>query len=393
MFDSSQIPLVDTLGGFVGILLFYLGIGLPLVFGVLYAFYFLLTLPMRRNERARIFLDLLELGLQSGRTAEGAIVEAAASRDPGLSVRFHLLAAHLRNGERLSVALEKVPRLLPAQIRAMLKTGERIGDLQKVLPACRQQLRDGVSQDRGAHNYLVLLAFCITPASLVVPMLIAVRVLPAFRMISEGMGSIQLPAFTELVFNSGRIFLGLQFAFLLLLWTLMILYVGGPRLHGWIGRWLPNVPDRVAFLLPWRRKRLQRDFSTMLAALLDASVPEAEAVKLAAESTANLAMIRRGEKVSALLAQGVKLTVAIRQMDDSGELRWRISNALQSSGGFLRALAGWHEALDARAFQLEQATAQVATTTLVLVNGLVVAAIVIAIFLMLINLLNQAVLW
>ena len=393
MFDSSQIPLIDTLGGFVGILLFYLGIGLPLVLGVLYVFYFLLTLPMRRNERARIFLDLLELGLQSGRTAEGAIVEAAASRDPGLSVRFHLLAAHLRNGDRLSAALEKVPRLLPAQIRAMLKTGERIGDLQKVLPACRQQLRDGVSQVRGAHNYLILLAFCITPASLVVPMLIAVRVLPAFRMISEGMGNIQLPAFSALVLDSGRIFLGLQFAFLLLLWTLMILYVGGPRLHGWIGRWLPSVPDRVAFLLPWRRKRLQRDFSTMLAALLDASVPEAEAVKLAAESTANLAMIRRGEKVSALLAQGVKLTVAIRQMDDSGELRWRISNALQSSGGFLRALDGWHEALDARAFQLEQATAQVATTTLVLVNGLVVAAIVIAIFLMLINLLNQAVLW
>ena len=31
------------------------------------------------------------------------------------------------------------------------------------------------------------------------------------------------------------------------------------------------------YLLPWRRKRLQRDFSTMLAILLDSGVPESEA--------------------------------------------------------------------------------------------------------------------
>ena len=32
----------------------------------LYGIYFLLTLPMRRNERARIFLDLLELMAERG---------------------------------------------------------------------------------------------------------------------------------------------------------------------------------------------------------------------------------------------------------------------------------------------------------------------------------------
>ena len=37
--------------------------------------------------------------------------------------------------------------------------------------------------------------------------------------------------------------------------------------------------------LPWRRKRFQRDFSAMLAVLLDAEVPETEAVGLAAEAT------------------------------------------------------------------------------------------------------------
>jgi hypothetical protein len=80
-------------------------------------------------------------------------------------------------------------------------------------------------------------------------------------------------------------------------------------------------------------------------------------------------------------------------MDDERELSWRLSNALRSGRGFFRALAGWHESLDAKAFQLEQAWAQVATTVLVLVNGCVVASVVIAVFLVLIQLIDQAVLW
>jgi type II secretory pathway component PulF len=212
-------------------------------------------------------------------------------------------------------------------------------------------------------------------------------------MIFDSMGLGSMPAFSLMVFSQGRVFLLLQSGFLLLLWALMLAYIGGPRLREWISRWLPGAPDALALLLPWKRKRLQRDFSSMLAMLLDANVPEAEAVTIAAEATANRVMIRRGGKLRELLAQGVKLPVALREMDDAGELRWRLANALQARGGFLRALNGWHESLDAKAFQVEQASAQVATTALVLVNGAMVACIVIAVFLLLINLINEACLW
>ena len=80
-------------------------------------------------------------------------------------------------------------------------------------------------------------------------------------------------------------------------------------------------------------------------------------------------------------------------MDRAPEFHWRISNALERGAGFLRALAGWHEALDAKAFQLEQSAAQVTTTGLVLLNGTIVACIILAIFLCLIQLINQATLW
>jgi hypothetical protein len=74
-------------------------------------------------------------------------------------------------------------------------------------------------------------------------------------------------------------------------------------------------------------------------------------------------------------------------------LQWRLANALRRGAGFVRALTGWHEALDAKAFQLEQSAAQVTTTVLVLINGLIVASFMIAVFLVLITLINTAALW
>ena len=180
---------------------------------------------------------------------------------------------------------------------------------------------------------------------------------------------------------------------ILLVWVLMLLYLGGPRLHGWLRRPLPGLADWLVCRLPWRRKRLQRDFSAMLAILMDAAVPEVEAVTLAAQATANVVMIGRGTKVRDLLNRGVKLPEAIEVMDDTAELRWRLTNALHRGSGFLRALAGWHEALEAKAFQLEQTAAQVFTAVLVLLNGAVVAAIVIAVFMPLVDLINRATLW
>ena len=372
----------------------YLLLGLLPVCGVTYVIYFLFTLPLRRNERARMFLDLLELGLREGRTPEAAIVGAAASRDRSLGVRFQLLAAHIEQGSRLSQALEQVPRLLPPQVRAMLKTGERIGDMRKVLPACRLLLRDSVSSVRGALNYLILLAFAVTPAMAVMPILFRIWVLPKFKEVFAGMlENQQLPAFTRLVFAGNGITTAIQLGIVGIIWLATLAYLGGPRLHAWLHPVFPGAQDWMLSRLPWRRKRLQRDFSAMLAVLLDAEVPEAEAVSLAAQSTANLAVIRRAQKVRALLQQGVKLPEAMRALDNSHELQWRLSNALRRGAGFVRALTGWHEALDAKAFQLEQAAAQVTTTVLVLVNGLIVASFMIAVFLVLITLINGAALW
>jgi type II secretory pathway component PulF len=133
--------------------------------------------------------------------------------------------------------------------------------------------------------------------------------------------------------------------------------------------------DWLWLRLPWRRKRLQSDFSAMLALLLDAHLPEEQAVTLAALSTANTAFIRLGRKASERLRAGVKLADALQCIDDTGEFRWRLKNAGQSGGRFFLALNGWHEWLHARAYQQEQAAAQTISTGLVLLNAVSVAMV------------------
>jgi len=370
---------------FVGVIL--LSIWFTVWGGLLYLVHFLLTLPMRRAERARLFLDLTESALAQGRPLEETLISASYCGDTSLGARFHLVAAWLERGLSLSDALDKAPRYLPPQITAMLMAGQKIGDLGKVLPACRQLLKDAVSQTRGAINYLVILTLVITPLGALIFRVIQVVVVPKFKEIGAGNLGGNPSLLVYMAHHANGLFL-LQLGVLLLLWLAAFIYIGGPR----VAVWFP-VLDRVYFHLPWRRKRMQRDFSTLLALLLDSGVPEPVAVALAADGTANSVFRRRAARAVENLQQGMNLAQAVQSLDDSGEFAWRLANAAHGQTGFLAALAGWHESLDARAFQQEQAAAHGITSALVLWSGLFVGAVAISAFMFLVSITNSAVLW
>ena len=354
---------------------------------VLVVTYWLLSLPLRRRERARLFLDLLEMGLADGKTSERAIIEAGRSEDRVLGRRFQFLAELLGGGMSLPQALQLVPRLLPPSVTAMLAVGAELGDVRRVLPACRQTLQDALSQTRGALNYLAILAFVILPVVPVLSMIMSVYVVPKFEMLALDM-SFTMPPFSQVFFATSHSFALLQIVVMLGFQFIIFCYIAGPRMRPRL-----LLLDRLLWLLPWRRKRMQRDFATMLALLLDSGVPEQRAVQLAAEGTDNLLFQKRAQRVAAQISSGVKLTEAVRALDDSGEFHWRLNNAQHSPQGFIVALRGWFESLDAKAFQQEQAAAQVLTTALVLWNGLVIGVFVIGMFNVLTNIIEEGVLW
>jgi len=381
------LPLHEQLRLLLGAVLFLFGVaGMA---GTIFLIHFLLTLPMRRMERARLFLDLLEGALNRGQSVEAMIASIARSHDRTVSVRFHLLAAYIKSGLRFSTALEKVPRFLPPQIAAMLRAGEKLGDWKKVLPACREILRDRPAAVRSAVHYMILVILFFSPVFVFMTVMTMVFVVPRFKEVAAGMDARIWPL-SIFVFNHSFILIVIEILIFLLLMAATILYVGGPRLARWFQfRGLPFV-DWIAWCIPWKQKRLQRTFSAMLSALLDGGVPEAEAVRLAGDCTANEICRLRARQMITALQQGAKLAEVVRVFDSQGEFRWRLANATHARGGFLQALRGWHEALDARAFQLEEAAAHGVTSGLVVLNGLLVALIVTAMFGILIAALKAA---
>jgi type II secretory pathway component PulF len=374
--------LVKFMAAAISLLLLAGGLG-----GSIFLIHFFFTLPMRRMERARLFLDLLEGALQRGQPVETMILSLAQIRDRTVGIRFHLLAAHIESGLHLAAALRKEPRFLPPQIAAMLHAGEKLGDLKKVLPACREILRDRPAAVRSAIHYLIVIILLFSPAFVFVVMMTMVFVVPKFKDVAAGLG-VHLWPVTLFVFGSTNWLIAFETTISLMMIAAVLVYVGGPGLVRWFQFQSVPVVDWLAWRVPWKQKRLQRTFSAMLAVLLDGGVPEAEAVRLAGESTANEICRRRTRRVIAALEKGAKLDDAVRAFDDSGEFHWRLTNATHARGGFLNALRGWHEALDARAFQQEEATAHVVTSGLVILNGALVALIAIGMFGMLIMILN-----
>ncbi|MGH7953465.1 MAG: type II secretion system F family protein [Limisphaerales bacterium] len=374
--------------------LFLLFIWVAGILATIFLIHFFLTLPMRRSERARLFLDLLEDALNRGQSIEEMILSIAQNRDRTVGVRFHLLAAHIENGLRFDEALKKVPRFLPPQILAMVRAGEKHGDIRRVLPACREILRDHPAGVRSAVHYMILIVLVFSPAFVLVVMFTMVFVVPKFKEVAAGTHVHFWPE-TRFVFAHVNWLVGCEMIFFLFLLIITLIYIGGPQFTRWFQfRGLPVV-DWIAWRVPWKQKRLQRTFSAMLAVLLDGGVPEAEAVRLAGDCTANEICRRRTARVLAALQQGAKLDDALRAFDDSGEFHWRLKNAIPQNGargGFLNALRGWHEALDAKAFQQEEATAHAVTSGLVILNGLFVALIATAMFGILIAILNAALL-
>jgi type II secretory pathway component PulF len=201
------------------------------------------------------------------------------------------------------------------------------------------------------------------------------------------------PPLTRFVLQSGMAVMLPVLGLTALLYVLIFIYLNGRQTVGWRRGFWSDLGDSLTVLLPWRWKRLQRDFSTLLAILLDAGIPEAEAVKLAAQGTANQVFIQRARQVIEDLRGGVKLTQAVQRLDGTGEFRWRLTNAVAGQNGFLAALAGWHEALEAKAYQLEQTAAHLVTTAFVLITGVLVGVTVTGIFGLLIAIINEGVLW
>jgi len=341
-------------------------------------------MPNTQKEKAKNFVDLLEIGIKDGRSPEQTIVELSKMREQSFGLRFHILAAHIEDGFRLGQALEKTPKFLPQKIRSMLRIGEESGLLRQMLVACRKSLADAKSQTLSGFDYLSpsFLASVVLPA---IFFMLTIFIFPKFIAILVDY-KIPIPRLTSFIFNSG--------------WVVTFPLLIAAAMLGFRLLFSENSPirptllgDELHFKMPWRHARMQRDFAATFASLLDAGLPEEKALIFAAEATDNQIFIRYVDKVITELRRGLKLTEAIARIDSTGEFQWRLKNAARGQSGFALALSGWVETLDAKAFQQEQTASHLFTSGIVILNAIIVGLVTIGIFEVLIAIISEGVLW
>ena len=435
--------------GIPGLILAILGLtAIPVVL-----YHYALVSPFEYRERGRLFLGMLALAEKSGQSIEQTIIEFSKRGNQSFGGQFDRVALHIESGLTLPEALEKVPGCLPTQTVATLKVGYETGNVSLSLPLTAEKFRERPKEEEDGRaiggGYLVML---LSVATVIVGILMTF-VIPKFKavyadMLGEGE---TLPEFTLLVlkisdiiknnvmiailivvlfivcgcvWRGGRLrlqdlrdfpdqqgqitasvgLLGIA-VFVGLLFSLLfenlgpIIFFGGISTVFAVGScivpcvlfycdqmgWL----DWFRYLVPWCRKRLQRDFSYMLALLLDSGVPEAKALELAAASTANDAIKQRARKAIAAVRSGTGMVKAVQLMDNSKEFQWRLTNALQTEFNFVDALAGWHESLSARADRQQQTYATLMQTSVLFFLGLIVGSIMVGMFLPLIVMMEK----
>ncbi|MBL9172457.1 MAG: type II secretion system F family protein [Verrucomicrobiales bacterium] len=394
--DLDSIPVVDSEFAFLAARLLRIsaaGFGTAiLLLSLAYAFYFLQTLPWRRRERAAILMDLMESGVSAGGPLEQHLIAASATRDRLLPVRAHLLAAHLESGITFAEALARTPRLLPPPVQRLFELGSRHGILARLLPACRTALNEPPQSGWIVAQQVALSLLLAALQCAAILGLLRIAVLPKFRQILADLSGGTSPLNETLISAAGWISAA-NFAVCGLLALWMFARIGGPRVFGMSLLRNSRMFDSLVRIVPWRRTRMRRDFAAALASLLDAGVPEREALIEAGQIPGSPWYRDGTARALHCLAHGVSLTNAVREVDDAGELRWRLANARHGRTGFRASLQGWLDGLDTRAHAQEFAAAQGLFTFGLLVQGLAVGLAVAGFFGALIHIIDATLLW
>lgn len=336
-----------------------------------------MTLPLRRQERARQFLDILSIAVEDGRNPEQVLCEACADGQGSIHLHIHLLAAYVGQGAPLPSALRLVDNILPRPVQALLLSGIATGNLPRILPRARSLLESSnAALDVGLRGFQAILFTTALLGAALSPFLTIVMLPRFFAIMAEFSStprSNPIGAFTTYV---------AQHQFLLPVgFGLSLAILAGAFLFRYASS-LVATPglDLFRLLVPWHRHRVHRNFALLLGASLDAGLPEEHCVVAAAAATGNRAFERRCHQALTELRRGVPLHQAVARLDSNPAFLWRLRTALCTHGLASTALAGWVEELDAKAQNQQRLATQAFCTLVLALQAGLVASFSITIF-------------
>jgi hypothetical protein len=358
---------------------------LVLVLSLLYGIHRLVTLPSRRRASTRQFLQILELAVADGRSPESVIVDAAATHDPSLPLRLHMVAAYVERGASLASALSLVPGLLPADVLAMVSAGLRHGHLERVLAPASLAVAENDTRGKAGLSAIFINLTLSTTLTATVAAWASISVVPKYLAILDDMvpAGYSLPPLASWVAAHFPILLLAVAALVPISLALLFARSINPGLR------LPGL-DLLRLLLPWHRQRAHRSFVALLGLQLDAGAPEEDAVREAAAATGNRWIRARAQRAILELRRGTSLDDAVARIDSRPDFAWRLRNALATPGLASTALRSWVLDLHSRADRTEYIAGQAVALTLFAVQSVLVGGYLCGLFLYLIQIIELA---
>ena len=199
-------------------------------------FYFLVTIPARRDAKSRLALEIIASGLAHGNSPERTMVAVSKTREKAVGARFHLVAAYIEEGCRLSVAINQSPGFVPAGVAGLLHVGEVTGDYLKCIHAARELVAAPVTRTSSAIHYAFALLCVVAPTAFLILPWWQIWIWPRFVQIFHDMVQVPVPAYSHFISeNLGWLaaLYGLVAAIFLLGF---VIYLAAPRIpvtDGW----------------------------------------------------------------------------------------------------------------------------------------------------------------
>ena len=379
------------LGSTTAFIYIWLG-GLVAMIGIGAAAYFVLSAPFRRIDCANLVVELNELAAATSRNPEDLFKQLG-----GLGVRgvpharkFSRLSDLMKSGQSFIESLRVFHSLLPGEVFGAMELAHNERGSQLLPKLSRAHLEDGVSRAQNSFKLFSASLLILIPTTLMMSSGVLVLILPKFKDVFYDMMG-ELPEITVLLMSWYETGIARVIPVLLIMFVafLTVAHLLGLSASHDTGSFLNRLFSHLAWLLPWRRNRIKRNFIWIFCELLDNGVAEAKAIEAAAAATKNSVVRGRATKAANDLRNGQPLAKALRRFDRRADLAWRVENAGHGSATFRETLEGWTNHLSALAYKQQQSAFYYAFTLLTLFNGLCVLGIAMIFFLPLATLIER----
>ena len=361
--------------------------------GVGFAAYYVLSAPFRRIDCANLVVELNELAVATGSNPEDLFKQLGGLGVKGVphARKFTRLNALMRSGRSFIESLRGFHSLLPGEVFGAMELARNERGSQLLAKLSRAHLEDGVSRAQNSFKLFSSSLLILIPTSLLIGIGAMNFIIPKFKDVLADMLGSGLPEITVFLLNLYDTGLAMVIPTLLIVFVafLTVAHLFGLSASHDTGSLLNRLFSRLAWLMPWRRNRIKRNFIWIFCELLDNGVPEAEAIETAAAATKNSIVRGRAAKAAGDLRNGQPLAKALRRFNRRADLAWRVENAGHGSATFRETLEGWTNHLSALAYKQQQSAFYYAFTLLTLFNGLCVLCIALVIFLPLATLIER----